>query len=162
MSTRSLSPLPRGIWFWVEVATQRVIVLEGDKALWEAPVSTSAYGCGEEVGSFQTPRGWHRVCQKIGEGHPLGAVFRGRKPTGEVWAPGDSCKDRLILTRILWLDGLEEHNRTSRKRFIYFHGTNWEDRVGTPTSCGCVCLKNQDMLVLYGYARKGTLVYIAG
>ncbi|CAF0704587.1 L,D-transpeptidase [Candidatus Methylacidithermus pantelleriae] len=159
-STNLLVP-PEELWFWVVVPSQVVKVMKGKELLWEAPVSTSAHGCGEEPGSLRTPRGWHRIYQKIGDGQPIGAIFKGRQPTGAIWNKGTPSQERLILTRILWLEGIEEHNRTTRDRWIYFHGTNWEEHIGTPTSCGCICLRNEDMMRLYEFAQEGTLVYIS-
>ena len=65
-----------------------------------------------------------------------------------------------MLTRILWLDGEEPHNRTSKDRYIYIHGTNREDLIGTPASAGCVCLKNSDVIELYDLVPLGTRVEI--
>lgn len=127
--------------------------------------STSRFGNGNREGSYKTPVGLHRITDKIGSGVPAGRIFKGRKDTGVNW---DQCstEDNLILTRVLRLDGLEEGiNRgpgvDSRERFIYIHGTNREDLVGTPLSHGCIALRNSDVLSLFEIVREGTLVYIA-
>jgi lipoprotein-anchoring transpeptidase ErfK/SrfK len=149
------------IHFRVELAKQRVLVLEQDRVVWEAPVSTAAAGGGEIEGSCRTPRGWHVVVEKIGEGAPWGAVFRSRQPTGEIWSPNMSSTDQdLILTRILWLAGAEAHNANTQQRYIYFHGTNHEDTIGQPTSHGCIRLRNDDIVKLFDYAAVGTRVEI--
>ncbi|PTY03300.1 hypothetical protein DB346_05315 [Verrucomicrobia bacterium LW23] len=135
--------------------------------LWETPISTSARGMGEEPGSYRTPRGWHVVAERFGEGQPSGAEFKSRKPTGRVWQSGTTpCEagqaawSDLILTRILWLDGVEPANASSYDRYIYIHGTNHEDRIGTPSSHGCVRLRNLPMLRLHDLAPVGTPVWI--
>jgi lipoprotein-anchoring transpeptidase ErfK/SrfK len=151
----------RNIHFQVEIPRQRVVVWAGEELLWEAPVSTSALGGGENEGSYQTPRGDHVVVEKIGAGAPLGAVFKSRQLTGEIWSPDASpVEDDLILTRILWLAGTEPHNANSQQRYIYFHGTNHEDTIGTPASHGCIRLRNEDMIRLFDYAEVGTPVHM--
>lgn len=145
----------------VSVPGQCVSVYAGAILLWQAPVSTAANGTGSEEGSYQTPLGWHHVAEKIGDDEPYGTVFEGRLPTGDVWSPEDPPIDKdLILTRILWLGGDEAQNATSRNRYIYFHGTNHIENIGTPASLGCIRLRNDDMLRLYEYAQIGTRVLI--
>ncbi|MEM1060187.1 MAG: L,D-transpeptidase [Verrucomicrobiota bacterium] len=150
----------------VNTYEQILTVKAGELILWQAPVSTSYYGLGEEEGSHRTPRGKHRIVEKIGDGEPLYAVFKHRQPTGEIWDTAASEEEReeegdLILTRILWLAGQEAHNRNSQERYIYFHGTNHEDAIGTPSSIGCIRLKNADMLRLFDeYTSVNTPVVI--
>ena len=147
----------------VDVASQQVDLLEGETVLWSAPVSTSALGLGEEEGSNKTPRGRFRIAEKIGDGAPLGTRFVGRKPTGEVWTPDAPLTETdWVLTRILWLDGLEPANANTKARYVYFHGTNREDRIGTPASHGCIRLRNADLADLYDRVAVGTEVDIVG
>ena len=122
------------------------------------PVSTSQYGLGSEPGSLRTPLGDFRVGEKIGDGQPLGAVFKSRVPTGELGL--DAPEDDLILTRILWLEGLEPHNANTRARYIYIHGTNHEARIGQPASHGCVRMRNADIAELYDLIPPGVQVAI--
>ncbi len=141
---------------------------EGDRLIREYPVSTAKNGLGEQSGSYCTPRGRHRIAEKIGAGQPLYAVFKARVPTGEIWSrelarekPG--CD--WILTRILWLEGLEEgRNRggmvDSHDRYIYIHGTDEEHLVGTPASHGCIRMKNADVAELFDLVAEGTEVRI--
>ena len=147
----------------VSVARQIVEVFRDGAPVWSAPVSTSKFGTGEEPGSFKTPLGNFQIAEKIGAGEPWGMVFKGRKPQGDIWSP-DEPDDRddedLILTRILWLEGIEPHNANTKPRYIYFHGTNHEDEIGEPASCGCVRLRNDDMLRLFDLAQEGTPVEI--
>jgi len=126
--------------------------------------STSRFGTGIRENSFKTPPGIHRICEKIGEGAPMGRIFTERRDTGVDW-DGISGGDNLILTRILRLEGLEEGiNRgkgvDSFERCIYIHGTNREDLAGTPISHGCLCLRNQDIVRLFDTVPEGMIVYI--
>ena len=91
----------------VDVERQRTAILEQDEVKGELPASSSAVGIGGQAGSHRTPPGWHRVAERIGAGAAVGAVFRSREDCGEAWR-GEPRDEDLILTRILWLDGLEE------------------------------------------------------
>ena len=146
----------------VSVSAQRLDLIGDDGRVTRSfPISTAKKGIGSEPESNKTPLGWHRVCEKIGDGAAPGTQFVGRKPTGRVWQPTDPVEEKnLVLTRILWLDGEEPSNRTSKDRFIYIHGTNREDLIGTPASAGCVCLKNSDVIDLYSLVPVGTRVEI--
>jgi L,D-transpeptidase YbiS len=134
----------------------------------EYPVSTARAGAGEEEGSGCTPRGAHQVRAKIGAEQPLGTVFQARRPTGEVCTPdlARACPDRdWILTRILWLSGLEPgRNRLGRvdsmRRFIYIHGTPDSEPMGEPRSHGCIRMTNQDVADLFDRVAVGTRVDI--
>jgi len=119
------------------------------------PVSTAAAGVGSRSGSLRTPPGWHRVAARFGEGAALGRVFRSRKPAELVrtFDNADPSSD-LILTRILWLEGLESgvnkgRGIDSKKRYIYIHGTNQEQLIGQPTSHGCIRMRNRDVVDLF-------------
>jgi lipoprotein-anchoring transpeptidase ErfK/SrfK len=123
------------------------------------PVSTSQFGLGFEPGSFKTPTGHFTVQEKIGADAPLWMEFKSRQPTGNLAAPGGDHDG--ILTRILWLSGLDEQNANTRDRYIYFHGTNREDLIGTPASHGCIRLRNADIAELFDLVPEGTRVVIA-
>lgn len=131
-------------------------------------VSTGRNGPGEKEGSECTPRGWHEVCEKIGAGELPGTVFVGRRVTGEIYHPDmrRQFPDRdWILTRILWLNGLEEgRNRSgdvdTRTRFIYIHGAPDDDPLGTPSSRGCIKMRSADVIALFDRVREGTRVHI--
>lgn len=122
------------------------------------PVSTSRFGLGFEEGSFRTPTGRFRISEKIGEGAPSYAVFRGRVPTGEIAEQGG--EEDLVLTRILWLDGLDPENSNTKARYVYIHGTNQEACIGQPASHGCVRMRNADLLELFDTVEVGTRVTI--
>jgi hypothetical protein len=125
--------------------------------------STSKFGVGETEGSNRTPRGLHRIAEKIGGGWPVGTVFRGRQPVGFTWRGEPDAK---ITSRILWLEGLEAgFNRggevDSHARYIYIHGTGNETTLGRPDSQGCVHLAAHDLIPLYDKVPAGTLVWMA-
>jgi L,D-transpeptidase YbiS len=125
--------------------------------------STSMFGIGEQAGSNMTPRGLHRIAEKIGGGWPSGTVFKGRKFVGFTW---QGWPEAMITTRILWLEGLEPgFNRggdvDSRARYIYIHGTGDELTLGRPASHGCAHLAAQDLMPLYDKLPSGTLVWIS-
>lgn len=132
------------------------------------PVSTARKGAGEQQGSEKTPRGWHQVRAAIGADAPLNAVFRGRRPTGEIYSPQLAQQQPgrdWILTRILWLQGLETgRNRLGKvdtmRRFIYIHGTPDSEPVGVPGSHGCIRMRNAELLTLFVLAPPGTPVWI--
>lgn len=132
------------------------------------PVSTALNGVGEQEGSGKTPRGWHRVAARIGDGLPDAAVFVGRRPTGEVYSSAlarDFPKRDWILTRILWLQGLETgRNRLgdvdSMRRYIYIHGTPDSEPMGIPLSHGCVRMRNADIRELFDMVSANTQVWI--
>jgi hypothetical protein len=144
----------------VSVSQQKVFLYDGEKLIWEAPVSTSSKGTGNENGSNKTPLGKHSIALKIGEDSPLGAVFKFRKPTGEIWSAPNQVEDDLILTRILPLKGEEEATANTFARYVYFHGTNHEDKIGQPASHGCIRLKNADVIKLFDLVEVGTPVSI--
>ena len=154
-----------GLGIWVSVDEQTVRLIRGGAVIWEAPCSTSAKGTGQTMGSYKTPLGWHRVARKVGEGARWGQVFRDRKATNEVWRPDADIDEDLILTRILVLSGEEPGFNQggevdSLARRIYVHGTNAEDRIGTPASHGCVRLRNDDAIALFDQTPEDTPVVI--
>ena len=107
---------------------------------------------------MKTPTGRFRVAEKIGEGLPGDTVFQSRVPL----QPGDPLPptEDLVMSRILWLDGLEEHNANTRDRFIYIHGTKHEDKIGSPDSHGCVRMRNTDVAELFALVDEGTQIII--
>jgi len=155
---------------WVSVTRQILYAIENDAIVWQYPCATAAAGTGSKEGSLRPPLGWHAVSEKFGDDAPSGQVFRARAATREVWKPGDESNEDLVLTRILWLDGLEPgknkgksdagENVDSKRRYIYIHGTNHEDQIGTPSSHGCVRLKNADVIDVYERVPVGTKVLI--
>ena len=145
------------------------LLADNGKELARYAVSTSRNGAGELEGSFQTPRGEHVVRAKIGAGQPLNTVFRGRRPTGEIWTPelGERFPGRdWILTRILWLSGREPgRNRLGKvdtmRRYIYIHGSPDSVPMGKPGSIGCIRMRNHDIVELFERVSPGTGVRIS-
>ncbi|HWB03185.1 MAG TPA: L,D-transpeptidase [Verrucomicrobiales bacterium] len=124
----------------------------------EYPCSTSRFGYSSEPGSNHTPLGKFRVSAMIGRDAEPGTIFRSRLPEG-LW-DGQPADDDYVLTRILWLDGLEEHNANTRDRYIYIHGTNQEQLIGTQASHGCIRLTNADVIDLFNRVQEGVEVEI--
>ncbi len=143
----------------ISMDDQKLEVMEGTESVAAFDVSTSEKGMGFEEGSYRTPAGRFRICEKIGDGEPPGTIFKARQPVG-VWRPGERCDEDLVLTRILRLDGIDPDNRNTLRRFIYIHGTNDEERIGRPAGHGCVRLRNLDMIALHDMMNAGDLVEI--
>ena len=110
------------------------------------PISSALQGEGFEKETFQTPLGKFRIYQKIGGNCPAYSLFQGRKWQKEKKPKPD---ENAILSRILWLDGLNLKNRNTYERYIYIHGASQEEKIGKKISKGCICLKNKDMIELY-------------
>lgn len=152
----------------VSIADQTLTLLCDDQPVAHYLVSTALKGPGECSGSEQTPRGRHIIRAKIGGGMPVGAVFRGRRPTGEVWTPElhvlHGGRD-WILSRILWLSGTEPgYNRLGNcdtmRRYIYIHGTPDTEPMGVPLSHGCIRMRNDDIIDLFDRVPVYTPVQI--
>ena len=152
-----MQPIQRKIQ--VSVRDQQLRLLHGVEIEAVFPISTSRFGVGSEAGSYRTPLGTFRIAERIGDGAPEGTIFQSRVPSGQ-WEPGMITPEDLVLTRILWLDGLEEGNANTRDRYIYIHGTNDEDSIGKPASCGCVRMRNADVVALFDRVAEGTEVEI--
>jgi len=152
----------------VSIAAQRLDLFDAGTRIRSYSVSTAANGPGEQAGSYCTPRGRHRIRAKVGAGLPLGAVLRGRRPTGEVCdeAAWRAAPERdWILTRILWLCGEEPGvNRggsvDSFRRYIYIHGTPDGVELGQPGSRGCIRMRNRDVAELFDLIVTGAPVHL--
>lgn len=152
----------------INLARQHLRLYEGATLLREYAVSTAAKGAGEKNGSLCTPRGRHRIRALIGHGAAPGAVFVSRRPTGEIYTPELAARyphRDWILSRILWLSGLEPGRNRLRdvdtmRRYIYIHGTPDETRLGAPGSHGCVRMSNRDVIELFEQLAAGTEVEI--
>jgi len=142
----------------ISIRDQRLTLKEGETLIRTYPVSTSRFGIGTEEGSLKTPIGRFRVAEKIGDGLPSDTVFQSRVPL-KADDPLPPTED-LVMSRILWLDGLDEHNTNTRERFIYIHGTKHEDKIGNPASHGCVRMRNADVIELFDLVDVGAPVVI--
>jgi hypothetical protein len=143
----------------ISVHDQKMALLEKGKLIATYPVSTSKFGLGDRPGSYGTPLGHLEVAEKIGDGAPLGAVFKDRRRTGEVVAPNSPGRDPIV-TRILWLRGREVENEHAFARDIYIHGTPEERNIGHPVSYGCIRMRSADVINLYNIVGRGTQVSI--
>ncbi len=143
----------------VSVGTQTLGLWDGSRLVRQWPCSTSKFGLGFSEGSNRTPVGAFRVSEKHGGGLGLRTVFKAREPVGE-WDPADGAAGDLIVSRILWLEGMEARNANTRERYIYIHGTNEEGRIGRIGSHGCVRMRNADVAELFEAAPVGTPVWI--
>ena len=143
----------------ISVPEQRMVVLYQGFPLAVYPVSTSRFCLSSRPGSYGTPEGQLEIAEKIGDGLPAGAVLKSRQPTGEV-LPVDAPGRDPVVTRILWLRGLEARNSSAYERDIYIHGTPEERRIGTPASFGCVRMRSRDIIALYDAVGKGARVFI--
>ena len=152
----------------ISLSQQRCQLRHNDDCLFEAAVSTARNGAGEQKNSGCTPRGWHVIRACIGDGMPENTVFVARRPTGEIYTEklGQQCPQRdWILTRILWLSGLEVGknrlgNVDTMRRYIYIHGCPDSVPVGVPLSHGCIRMHNRELLTLFTLVRPGTRVMI--
>jgi lipoprotein-anchoring transpeptidase ErfK/SrfK len=143
----------------ISVARQQLVLKRGRAIERIFPISTSKYGLGQEEGSFKTPIGRFRIAKKIGAGEPHDTAFKARvplRPSAEMLRADD-----LVMSRILWLDGLEPHNQNTFDRYIYIHGTNHEEDIGKPASHGCIRMRNADVAALFELVDEGTPVVIA-
>ena len=142
----------------ISIRDQRLTLKEGETLIRTYSVSTSRFGIGTEEDSMKTPIGRFRVAEKIGDGLPSDTVFQSRVPL-KADDPLPPTED-LVMSRILWLDGLDEHNANTRDRFIYIHGTKHEDKIGNPASHGCVRMRNADVIELFDLVDEGAPVVI--
>src|SRR4029453_536853 len=142
----------------VSIRDQQLTVKENEQPIRTYPVSTSRFGIGTEEGSFKTPSARFCVAHKIGGDMQSGTVFVGRMPlqADEALPPAED----LVMSRILWLDGLDEQNANTRDRFIYINGTKHEDKIGNPASHGCVRMRNEDVVELFDLVDEGAHVTI--
>lgn len=155
-------------WLLVSIEKQCLYLLSENKLENSYPISTSKFGVGCEQDSYKTPPGAHVIAQKIGDQCAMNEILRGRQATGEcaqILDQAEVSQHDLILTRILWLQGLEAGKNLgegidSFQRYIYIHGTQEEGLIGTPVSHGCVRMLNKDVIELYERVNEGTFVYV--
>jgi hypothetical protein len=143
----------------ISVRDQKLMLMENGSIAATYPISTSKYGLGDAWGSLATPLGLLQVAQKIGDHAPIGAVFHNRHWTGEILQPNTPGRDP-VMTRIIWLRGLEVSNSHAFHRCIYIHGTNEEKLLGRPASFGCIRMRSIDVAALYSQLPLGTQVEI--
>lgn len=159
---------PETEYIIVDTKKQKLILLKEFEVVKEYSISTSKYGLGSEFGSYKTPTGYHKIVEKIGNGVPIGGIFKSKQFTGEMatiyTAQRDVTTD-YITTRIMVIDGLEPGLNTgkgvdSRLRGIFIHGTQEEGLIGQPASNGCIRMKNFDVVDLFEKISNGTYITI--
>jgi len=143
----------------ISVRDQKLMVLQNGGKVATYPVSTSKFGLGDFSGRMTTPLGYLAIAKKIGDNAPPGAVFHNRRFTGEILPPNAADRDPVI-TRIIWLRGLEAQNSHAFRRCIYIHGTPQEKTIGRPASYGCIRMKSSDITTLYNQVPLGAIVQI--
>lgn len=143
----------------VSVRDQKMLLLRDGTPIKFYKISTSKFGVGDVPNSNRTPLGRMKIAKKIGAGQPAGAVFKSRRPTGEVLKPNAPGRDPIV-SRILWLSGTEPHNKNAFRRYIYIHGTPEMNRLGTPASYGCIRMGTNDVVDLYNRVGTGADVFV--
>ena len=149
----------------IHAKTQTAELFINEKPFKTYTISTAAKGLGCEENSNKTPTGLLSVSKKFGLAALPGTIFKSRQPTGAFWSIDQNnhlrdSEEDLILTRILWLEGLEDHNTNTKSRYIYIHGTNREDLLGTPASHGCIRMSNKDIVELFDLMPEGAHVEV--
>jgi lipoprotein-anchoring transpeptidase ErfK/SrfK len=143
----------------ISTRDQKMALLEKNNVMAIYPVSTSKFGLGDSPGSRFTPLGQLQIAEKIGGNAPPGAVFKDRRRTGEIVQPNSPGRDPIV-TRVLWLRGLEAQNARAFSRDIYIHGTPEESKIGTPASYGCIRMRSGDIIHLFDIVGLGAAVTI--
>ncbi len=143
----------------VSTREQKLAVLDRGNLMAIYPVSTSKFGLGDWRGSRFTPLGKLEIAKKVGDNALPGAVFKDRQRTGEVVLANSPGRDPIV-TRILWLRGLETRNANAFSRDIYIHGTPEEWRIGSPASYGCIRMRSSDIIQLCDIVGVGAGVTI--
>jgi lipoprotein-anchoring transpeptidase ErfK/SrfK len=132
----------------ISIPEQRLALLDNGTLIASYPISTSKFTIGDAPGSRGTPLGELEIAKKIGDGAVSGTVFKDRRPTGEILAPDAPGRDPIV-SRILWLRGLEARNANAYGRYIYIHGTAEERNIGKRASYGCIRMRSSDVIQLY-------------
>jgi lipoprotein-anchoring transpeptidase ErfK/SrfK len=143
----------------VSTREQKLALLDRRNVMAIYSISTSKFGLGDWRGSRFTPLGQLQIAEKIGDNAPPGAVFKDRRRTGEIVLANSPGRDPIV-TRILWLRGLEAQNANAFSRDIYIHGTPEEWKIGLPASYGCIRMRSSDIIQLYSIVGIGAEVTI--
>lgn len=166
---QEFSAVMTALWIHIEIASQTLRLFQEERLLQEYPVSTATRGIGCQQDSYKTPYGAHTIAACIGQGEALAEIFIGRQATAktaDIERQAIATGEDLILSRILWLKGLQSGINQgagvdSYARYIYIHGTQEEGLLGQPASHGCVRMGNQPIIDLFARVSVGTFVYIA-
>ncbi|MDQ6984551.1 MAG: L,D-transpeptidase [Ghiorsea sp.] len=129
------------------------------------PISTASKGVGNQEGSYQTPLGKHKIYAKIGGDCAPYTFFISREPKGIFTQKMKLERADWILSRIIWLEGVQtgvnkRGKVDTRKRYIYIHGTDEEDKIGAAASHGCIRMNNNDIVELFTHVTNNENVTI--
>ena len=152
----ALSPAAEVI---ISVPDQQLALVDRGQLISKYPISTSKFGLGDGNGTYRTPLGTLFVSAKFGDHLAAGTVIKNRMPIGEIVNPNAPGRD-AIVSRVIWLRGMENQNRLARDRCIYIHGTPEERTIGRPASFGCIRMRSRDVIDLYDHAHIGMHVTI--
>lgn len=167
---QALGTFPGLVSVTISPTLQQMYLFKDQDVLRVYKISTAKNGLGEEKDSYKTPRGLHKIRAKIGANLPINAIFKQRRFYGDIYTPELNIKhpeSDFILTRILWLSGLEVGfnrlgNVDTMQRYIYIHGSPDERPMGSPTSRGCIRMRNHDIIDFFDLVSHGTIVKIEG
>jgi len=149
-----------GTEVFVSVSDQQLAVVDRGKVIASYSISTSKFGTGDSAGSYRTPLGTLFVSGKFGDDLPAGTVIKNRVATSEIVDANAPGRD-AIVSRVIWLRGMEQQNRGAHDRCIYIHGTPEERRIGKPASFGCIRMRSKDVIALYEAMHIGVHVTIS-
>jgi lipoprotein-anchoring transpeptidase ErfK/SrfK len=144
----------------VSIPDQTVVLVDGGKMVARYRVSTSKFGNGDSAGSYRTPLGTLFVSGKFGDRLPAGTVIKNRMPTGEI-ITADAPNRDAIVSRVIWLRGMEQQNAAAHDRCIYIHGTPEERNIGKAASFGCIRMRSRDIIALYDRVHIGMHVTVS-
>jgi len=153
------APAPVEVRVFISIPEQKLALVVNGKVLRSYKISTSKYGEGDYFGSWRTPLGRLAVANRIGGSAPAGAVFNGRHLTGEILSVNAPGRDPIV-SRIIWLRGMEPANKYAYRRCIYIHGTPQEEFLGRKSSFGCIRMSSSDVMELFPWMQVGTEVAI--
>ena len=143
----------------ISVPDQQLALIDRGKLISKYAISTSRFGLGDGNGTYRTPLGTLFVSAKFGDHLPAGAAIKDRVLTGEIVNANAPGRD-AIVSRVIWLRGMEQQNRSACDRCIYIHGTPEERRIGAPASFGCIRMRSRDVIALYDLAHIGMHVTV--
>src|SRR5438105_12077213 len=143
----------------ISTGEQKLALLDRGNRMALYPVATSVFGLGDWRGSRFTTLGQLQIAEKIGGNAPPGTVFKDRLRTGQIIQANAPGRDPIV-TRILWLRGLEAQNANAFGRDIYIHGTPEEWKIGSAASYGCIRMRSSDIVQLYDIVGVGAAVTI--
>src|SRR6516225_11462571 len=143
----------------ISIPEQKLAVVVNKRVFRTYRISSSRYGEGDALGSWCTPVGRLAIATKIGATVPVGGVFYGRRFTGEILSVNAPGRDPMV-SRIIWLRGLDWTTRNAFHRCIYIHGTPQEYSLGKKSSYGCIRMRSNDVVEIFNWVTVGTDVAI--